>query len=131
MELPAVAVHVEPNNDFNTTNTLAIGGYLLGQVGTALSDVDVARVSVPTAGQYTFETVAWDGACGFTLEEDTILQLYDAQGTLLAESDNVDGGALNFCSRISTTLSAGTYYVAVWGWNGNFEQYAVLARSGP
>jgi hypothetical protein len=72
---------IEPNDDFGATNVLPIGGYQLGFISTALGDVDVARVSVPAPGQYTFETAAADGACGFALEESTILQLYDELGS--------------------------------------------------
>ncbi len=121
-------IEVEPNDSPSMTNSLMVGGYVLGTTST-VSDPDAFRVVIPADGQYTFETVAVDGACGFALEEDTVLQLYDAQVNLLVENDNVDAGSLNYCSRITTALSAGTYDVVVWGQNGS-KRYAVLARSG-
>lgn len=123
-----LAVEVEPNDGFGTTNALAIDGYAHGTIATSLSDVDVFRVLIPTSGQYTFETSAWIGACGFALGENTILQLYDGSGVLIVENDDVDAANLNFCSRITQTLSPGTYYVAVWGWNA--LPYRVHVRSG-
>jgi subtilisin family serine protease len=122
-------IEVEPNDDAGTTNLLMVGGYLRGTSST-VSDPDAFRVVIPTDGQYTFETVAVDGACGFALEEDTLLRLYDAQGNFLFSNDDIDASNWNFCSRVSTTLTAGTYYVAVWGWIGNFRRYALIARPG-
>ena len=60
------------------------------------------RVQIPASGQYTFETSAVDGACGFALEEDTILELYDVSGALLASNDDIDVENLNICSRITS-----------------------------
>ncbi len=47
---------------------------------------------------------------------DTVLELYAADGTLLADDD--DGGP-GICSRIRTTLDAGSYVVRVAGWFGS------------
>jgi subtilisin family serine protease len=123
-------VEAEANNDFLAADALPVGGYVIGFISTAGTDVDVYRVLVPASGQFTFETRALDGACGFAMEEDTYLQLYNSLGSLVTGNDDIDQTALNYCSRISTTLSAGTYYIAVQGWNGGGRRYAVLARSG-
>jgi subtilisin family serine protease len=122
-------IELEPNDDTAGADALSIGGYLLGTTGAALADADVAFVIIPTVGQYTFETVAFDGACGLALEEDTVLQLYDDAGVLLVENNDVDAAAFNYCSRITSTLSAGIYYVATWGLLGN-RRYAVVAHAG-
>jgi hypothetical protein len=92
------------------------------------ADMDVYRVLIPQAGEYTFETSPVDGACGFALEEDTILGLYDAGGVLMISNDDIDPDALNFCARVSSTLAPGTYHVAVQGYFGG--SYRVQARSG-
>lgn len=117
----------EPNDVIAAADVLPIGGYVLGTL-TSSADADFSLVQIPTAGQYTLETSAVDGACGFALEENTILQLYDADGNPLLQNDDIDAPNLNFCSRITTTLTAGTYYIAVTGFFG--LRYQVQARSG-
>jgi serine protease len=121
-------VELEPNDALLAADVLPVGGYLFGAISGSLTDADVSLVRIPTDGQYTFETSAVDGACGFALGEDTILELYDVSGTLLAQNDDIDVANLDFCSRITATLTAGTYYIAVWGWNG--QPYRVEARQG-
>jgi hypothetical protein len=116
----------EPNGTLATADILPVGGYFQGAMDPA--DVDVYRVLIPQAGEYTFETAPVDGACGFALEEDTLLGLYDAGGTLMISNDDIDPDALNFCARITTTLAPGTYHVAVQGFFGGI--YRVQARSG-
>lgn len=119
---------IEPNDTFASPNTLPVGGYFIGSISAVLTDADVFAVQVPADGDYTFEALALLGACGFALGEDTILQLYDAGGTLLVESDNVDVSSNNYCSRITATLNAGSYFVVVFGREA--LPYVVSARSG-
>ena len=121
----------EPNETVSDANFLAVGGYLSGVVSLPEGgDSDVFQVLIAQAGQYTFETSAMDGACGFALEEDTILGLYAPDGsTELQVSDDIDAAALNFCSRITMTLQPGTYYLRVQGLVGG--RYRLQARSGP
>ena len=119
---------LEPNDDVPSANVLPVGGYLFGTTWTSL-DIDLVTIEIPVTGQYTFETSGWIGACGFALEEDTILSLYDALGNLIVSNDDIDLGALNACSRITTTLNPGTYFVGVEGYFGG--RYRLAARSGP
>ena len=119
---------IESNGTFPTADVLLVGGYLLGTISNPATDVDVSVVQIPASDTYTFETAAMNGACGFALEEDTILALYLPDGTLIASNDDIDFGAAQLCSRISTTLAAGTYYLEVTGYNGG--RYAVSARQG-
>ncbi len=102
----------EPNDAIGQANVLTMPGYFNGTLAT-MTDVDVARVLIPQAGIYTFETSAQNGACGFALEANTAMTLEDSTGTALASNDDIDAAALNYCSRITRTLTAGTYYVAV------------------
>jgi subtilisin family serine protease/uncharacterized protein YjdB len=118
----------EPNNSFQDANRLVLGGWVQGII-TDLADVDVFRVSLPELAAYTFETSPIQGACGFALEEETLLQLYDGSGTLLREEEAIDPGALNYCSRITETLAPGDYFLAVWG-NIGARRYALQAREG-
>ena len=119
---------VEPNNTTTNADALAIGGYVFGSISNPSTDLDAYRVLIPQGGQYTFQTSGWIGACGFALEEDTVLGLYDVNGTLITSNDDIDAPNLNFCSRITATLSPGTYYVAVTGFVG--RRYRLQARSG-
>ncbi len=124
MGFPAEA---EPNNSTIEADLLYVGGYVHAQVA-APGSLDFVRVLVPASGQYTFETSAWDGACGFALEEDTILGLYDAGGNLITSNDDINVNAGNFCSRITAFLTSGTYYLTVDGYVG--RRYRLSARAG-
>jgi hypothetical protein len=116
----------EPNGTVANADVLPVGGYFQGEMDPA--DVDLYRVLIPQAGQYTFETSPVDGACGFALEEDTLLGLYDANGVLMTSNDDIDLDAFNFCSRVTATLAPGAYHVGVQGLFGG--RYRVQARSG-
>jgi hypothetical protein len=120
----------DPNNTIPSANVLMIGGYTYGAVINPSPSIpdDVYRVVIPQAGTYTFETSGWIGACGFALEENTNLGLYDANGSLITQNDDIDTVHYNYCSRITTTLNPGTYYVGVAGYYG--RQYRLQARSG-
>lgn len=118
---------VEPNGTLADAAVLPVGGYFRGTIGRA--DVDVYRVLIPEAGQYTFETSPVQGACGFALEEDTVLGLYDENGDLITSNDDIDADAFDFCSGVTATLEPGTYHVGVQGISGGV--YRVQARSGP
>jgi hypothetical protein len=117
----------EPNNPFENANPLPVGAYLIGMMFEAS---DVYRIVILQAGQYTFETSAVSGYCGFALNEDTILELYDASFTLLAENDDIDTSGRNWCSRITMTLQPGTYYASLTGWQGLGLPYRLEVRSG-
>ncbi len=124
----ALPTELEPNDAPAQANALVIGGYVTGAIG-ALSDVDVFRLRIPQSGTYTVETSAVNGACGFALEENTRLTLSDSSGAVIATNDDIDAGALNLCSRITATLSPGSYRVAVQGTRAG--RYRVAARAGP
>ena len=118
----------EPDDLSTQAGVLPVGGYFYGTINPAGTDRDVFSVLIPQAGLYTFETSGWLGACGFALNEDTFLTLYNSAGTPLASNDDINAGALNFCSRISTTLVPGLYYVGVQGPRGAI--YRLQARAG-
>ncbi len=122
------AVEAEPNDAFANADVLAIGGYLQGTISDPATDGDLSIIQIPTSGQYTFETSAVDGACGFALEEDTILTLYDSGQTQIATNDDIDVLSNNLCSRISMVLSPGTYFAFVTGYYGG--RYIVTVRDG-
>jgi hypothetical protein len=125
-------MQVEPNHTIATASLLMIGGYVQGATVDSAT-VDFYRVTIPTAATYTFETSAWVGACGFALEEDTIIGLFSAAGTFITSSDDINPATLNFCSRLTRTLGPGTYYLAVAGYFGGGVfggRYRLQARIG-
>ena len=120
----------EPNETVSDANFLPVGGYLSGVVSApGGGDTDVFQVLIAQAGQYTFETSAVDGACGFALEEDTFLGLYRPDETSVGVNDDIDQASFNFCSRVSASLQPGSYYLRVNGYFGG--RYRIQARSGP
>ena len=121
-----VPAEAEPNGTFARAHLLPVGGYLLGRLGSA--DVDMYRVLIGEAGEYSFETVPVDGACGFALEGDTMLRLYDATGALITSNDDIDASGLNFCSRITRSLAPGVYRIDVQGEREG--TYQIQVRSG-
>ena len=122
-------VETESNDNTSTANMLPVGGYLRASSSAInLGDPDAFRVLISVDGTYTFETSAVDGACGFALGEDTLMALYDEDVVLLADNDDIDLAGLDLCSRITHTLTAGTHYVVVWGYNA--QSYKVEARAG-
>jgi hypothetical protein len=116
----------EPNGTLADADLLPVGGYFVGTMDP--TDVDTYRVLISQAGQYTFETSPVDGACGFALEEDTLLGLSNANGVLITSNDDINPDGFNFCARVTATLVPGTYYVGVQGHFGGV--YRVQARSG-
>jgi subtilisin family serine protease len=124
--LPA---QVQPNQSFANANELAIGGYTRAILVDTLQ-IDFYRVRIPALGTYTFETSGWVASCGFALEEATAIGLFDAAHNLLTVADYIDPRHFNFCSRLTRSLGAGTYYVGVAGLFAR-SQYQLQARSGP
>ena len=121
-------IETEPNNDATTSNRLVVGGYLHGAL-TPSGDADVYTILVP-AGTYTFETSGWnDTACGYAYAADTRLELRGPDGSLLGSNDDVDLLHLNFCSRVSLPLAAGSYTLTVSA-AGSGTYYRIEARAG-
>ncbi len=123
--LPA---EVRPNHTIASANGLAIGGYARGVIEDSTA-IDVYRVRIPASGTYTFETSGWVAACGFALEEATAIGIFDAGGDLITSTDYIDPQHLNFCSRLTRSLTPGTYYVGVAGLFTGLR-YQLQARAG-
>lgn len=119
----------EPNNTAAAAGRLMVGGYVMG-VRNNPTDMDVYALTVPT-GTYTIETAGWMGACGLALEEDTQLRLFNAAGAEVGFNDDINPQSFNRCSRLTGSLPAGTYYLAVTGKRtGGAGTYLVSVRSG-
>jgi subtilisin family serine protease len=101
----------EPNDVLSGAGRLMDNGYLTGEITTP-SDADFFTITLP-AGPYVFETFAPDGACGYALGADTSLELLRADGSRVDASDDVS--TRDYCSRVTSSLPAGVYYLKVTG----------------
>jgi subtilisin family serine protease len=120
----------KPNNTTTLANRITMNGYVTGNL-TASDASDLFVITIPAAGTYYFETTGIIGSCGYGLELDTVLSLRDASGTTLATNDDAVFPSSAFCSAVSKTLTAGTYYLAVTGSGGSIGQYRLWARDTP
>jgi subtilisin family serine protease len=117
----------EPNEGSVNAGRLVLGGYVHAQIATG-ADADWFSFTVPT-GHYVLETSAWDGACGYALETDTVIELTTADGFLVTFNDDVS--PQDFCSRITRPLSGGTYFVKVTGFDSGRYRLALRALPAP
>jgi hypothetical protein len=130
----------EPNPTTASANAISVGGYVAGLL-TVPNVQDVYKFNVPTSGQYTLETSGIIGSCGLGIEMGTVLTLQSSTGATLATNNAELSASLTgpFCSKISATLTAGTYYAIVGGsaTDGNrygiafHGQYRLQVRAGP
>jgi major membrane immunogen (membrane-anchored lipoprotein) len=105
----------EPNNTIAQATQITPGTATLGTIS-ADADVDVHKFTVP-AGGATVHVQTFDQGgvnCDPANETvDTKIVVYDGAGTKVTESD--DSG-LVWCEDFDVTLSEGTNYVEVGGW---------------
>ncbi len=107
-------IEQENNGSSALADYLSVGGYMNGDLGT-ITDEDWYRVQIPTAGTYTFSTSGWIGACGLAAQANTMLELYNNLGGFLSTHDDQDAASYQYCARITTYLTPGTYYLRVRG----------------
>lgn len=128
-----VPMESEPNDATATANPLSVNSYVTGQIY-APDVADYYQVVIPAQGTYTFQTYGVMGACGYGIELDTKLQLFNSAGASLASNDDSNVFTGPNCSAISTALAPGTYFIAVTGSdaNGLADQgrYRLQVRSG-
>jgi serine protease len=126
-------VEAEPNDDVAHANLLSVGSYVIGDITTPDAR-DVYRVTVPTAGTYTFETSGLVGSCGFGIELDTFLSITSSTGTSVGSSNNTNIAPNPLCSRVRATLTPGIYYATVSATTGGFSpshgRYRLEVRAG-
>ena len=126
-------VESKPNNTTALANRLVVNGYVAGTIST-VDPVAFFSVQIPRAGTYTFETSGMLGTCGFGLELDTQIDLFDNTNVLRASNDDATtfGAAFppttQLCSQIRTSLTPGTYFVRVRGSRGSVGQYRLSVR---
>ena len=124
---------VEPNDDAAHANLLSVGSYVIGTV-TPPDAGDVYSVTIPAAGNYTFETSGLVGSCGLGIELDTFLRVASQAGTVVGSNDNFNSTTGHFCSRVTAQLTPGIYYVTVTGSTAaglsSHGRYRLEVRSG-
>lgn len=107
---PPLPLESEPNGEPGTADAIACGGAVSGTVS-PVADLDFWTFSLATLSQVVVET---------DCTGDTTLTLFDSTLTQIGFDD--DGGA-GLCSRLTTMLDSGTYYVVV----GDFLNDGTLA----
>lgn len=88
------------------------------------NDVDVFRIEVPSRRRLIIESRG---------STDTIGQLLDADGNIITSNDDIlfdgfDSPRTNLNFRIDRVLDAGTYFIAVTGFDGSVGLYRLRAR---
>ncbi len=124
-------IESEPNNTPAQANRMVVNSFVLGSLASG-DTVDVYTVQIPKSGTYYFETGGVLGSCGYGLELDTVLTLSDATNVVLGRNDEATFPGSRFCSAITQTLAAGTYFIRVSGTVPNaFGQYRLWVRDQP
>ncbi|APR82401.1 Multiple EGF-like-domain protein 3 precursor [Minicystis rosea] len=108
---------IEANSTIATANSFAavsLSGKVNGRI--TVGDKDYFAVVVPagTGATITAATINnWAGnVCGGTTASDSVVTIFNAAGVSLATNDDINSST-NWCSSISATFPAGTYYVEV------------------
>jgi subtilisin family serine protease len=117
----------KPNHTLELANRLLVDGYVAGQINATHPQAYFA-IPIPTAGTYTFETAGVLGSCGFGIELDTSLTLFDPAGVPLAVNADTPMEDSMFCSRISMQLDPGLYHVRVQGVGAATGQFVLSVR---
>ena len=125
----AGAREVEPNDERNSGNRIPLPAAVEGVIG-GKGDVDAYRVTVQEPGAYVFEIQAGR----FNSLLDSVIELYDPKGKLLASND--DGffpeGAQGDAKLEYSFAAPGEYVVevrqAVLNLNGDRYYYRLIAR---
>jgi secreted trypsin-like serine protease len=105
-------------NDMAHATAVSDNGSTGGVINSS-GDPDFFRFTIATNSQVTLRT---------TGSMDTMGALFNQAGSMLASNDDADGG-LNF--RITTTLSAGTYFVRVTGFGSATGSYVLVRSAQP
>ena len=111
-----------PSDDHGSSRTTATEIALNTTVGGQLEapdDIDYFTFTIDGDGEVTIES---------TGSTDTIGVLYDSEGRELQRNDD-GGGGYNF--SLSMELTAGTYFVAVTGYEGEVGSYEVSLQFEP
>lgn len=129
-------VEQEPNNTAAGASLLQLEGAVQGTIDLA-DPIDYYRIRIPSAGTYSFETTGWFGNfCSYALDVNTTLTLLDQNQVEQAANADIAAASNNYCSRLTLSLTPGTYYLTVtpgdfFGTGPHSGRYILTARSGP
>lgn len=98
----------EPNDSFGTAYSVSKGAILNSYIYTT-SDIDYYKLTVSSTGSYTISLT--------NLPADYDLTLYDSNGYYIDYSENYGTTS----ESITDTLSPGTYYIEIIGYNGAYS----------
>jgi subtilisin family serine protease len=105
----------KPHNTIATANKLVVNSYMVGQI-TATDQPGIYSIMLPAAGTYYFEAGSVLGTCGLGIELNTVLEILDPTGVVLATNDNAGIPGVPFCSAINGSVNAGgQYFIRVSG----------------
>ena len=106
----------EPNNSREQASRLSgsEGGSTFSANFSATNDIDWYRVTVPQGGRNL--AVSTEG------DADTVMELSDSQGNVLANDDDSGDG---YNSMIQLTLTAGDYLVAIRNYDNSTAEYTL------
>lgn len=82
------------------------------------SSVDYYKFSTASTLSLTFSVATKFGPAG---GNDPMVGLFSSSGTLIDMNDDIDSFNLNYDSLLTRSVSAGTYYVAVTGYNEDVD----------
>ena len=112
-DVPLVDDH---GNSANSATAAAVNAEILGEINYA-GDPDWFSFVAVADTSYTFSTI-------LSTLDDSLLALYDVDGSSLIDEDDDGGG--NLASRIIWTApTAGTYYLVVNGFGSNAGRYGL------
>lgn len=106
-------------NGIGTAHAIAPDSRTDGRIEVT-GDEDYFTLLLPSAGRLTLHT---EGGT------DTLGDLLDANGQVLAANDDCPAGGLNFC--LDQTLPAGRHYLRLRSYNGATGSYTLVARFSP
>ena len=101
-----------PNND-TTEIHMVSGGTYVGNLETA-GDEDWIRVELVAGQRYQFDLTG----TGAEPVEDTFIRLYDENGVLIGENDDINLGVVRDSRLSFTATETGVYYIEVDSWDG-------------
>ncbi|MCB1670276.1 MAG: pre-peptidase C-terminal domain-containing protein [Gammaproteobacteria bacterium] len=110
----------------NTTSTAGLitpGKVALGEIETT-QDTDWFAVELKGGRTYRIDLEGSSTAAG-TLPDPTFAGIYDANGMLIANTDNDDGGEQLNSRTVFTAPSSGTYYLAAGAFAQSTGSYAL------
>ncbi|MGB1208106.1 MAG: hypothetical protein ACPG7W_02780, partial [Paracoccaceae bacterium] len=94
----------------------------------SVGDVDWFEVTLIVGERYQVDLMGVDGGGG-TLLDPALVSMYNAQGTLIADTTNNNGGTGSDARKYFTAPETGKYYIAAEAKSDGIGTYSVLVES--